>query len=207
MTFPKILACGVLAASAVSCATAADAAAVFFDNFNSYAYTENWVPPSAVWTVPSGSVDLIGQTTTTTDFNFYPGNGGYVDLGGTTAHAGTLETAPAFGAGTYTLTFDLGGNARGDASKTTTISLGDWSTAITLASSAAYTLYTYTFSTTGGHLEFADNTVGNQNIGNILDNVTLAIPEVSTWGMMALGFVGLGLVASNRGRKATAALG
>ena len=207
MTFPKILACGVLAASAVSCATAADAAVVFSDNFNSYAYMLNWVPPSSLWTVPSGSVDLIGQTTTTTDFNFYPGKGGYVDLDGSTGAAGTLETAPAFGAGTYTLTFDLGGNARGDVAKTTTISLGDWSTAITLASSAAYTLYTYTFSTTGGHLEFADNSVGNQNIGNVLDNVTLAIPEVSTWGMMALGFAGLGLVASNRGRKATAALG
>lgn len=199
MTFPKLLACGVLAASAVSSVTAAQAAVVFTDNFNSYAYMLNWVPPSALWTVPSGSVDLIGETTTQTAFDFFPGNGGYVDLNGTTQMPGTLETTPTFAAGTYTLTFDLGGNARGDVAKTTTITLGDWSTPITLSSSSPYQLYTFTFTTTGGHLEFADSGAGNQNIGNVLDNVALAaaIPEVSTWGMMFLGFAGLGLVASN----------
>ena len=210
MTLPKVLACGVLAASAIGCTTAANAAVVFVDNFNSYAYQLNWGPPSALWTVPSGSVDLIGETTTATAFDFFPGNGGYADLNGTTGMPGTLETAPTFAAGTYTLTFDLAGNARGDVAKTTTISLGDWSAPpITLASSSPYQLYTFTFTTTGGHLEFADSGAGNQNIGNVLDNVSLAaaIPEISTWGMMFLGFAGLGVVASNRGRRTSAALG
>lgn len=208
MTFPKLLAGSVLAASALGCATGADAAVVFSDSFNSYAYMLNWAPPAATWMVASGSVDIIGQTTTQTAFNFFPGNGGYVDLDGTTQMPGALETTPSFAAGTYTLTFDLGGNARGDVAKTTTITLGDWSTTLTLPSSSPYTLYTYTVTTTGGQLEFADNAVGNKNIGNILDNVTLAttVPEVSTWAMMALGFAGLGLVASNRGRKTSAAL-
>jgi hypothetical protein len=208
MALPKLVACGILAASAISCASAANATVVFADDFNSYAYQLNWVPPSVVWTVPSGSVDLIGETTTQTAFNFYPGHGGYVDLDGSTGAAGALESAPSFAAGSYTLSFDLGGNTLGDVAKTTTISLGNWSTTLTLASDSPYKLYTYTFTTTGGHLEFADNAVGNQNIGNILDNVSLgtAIPEVSTWGMMFLGFAGLGVVASNRGRRTSAAL-
>jgi hypothetical protein len=208
MTLPKLLACGVLAASAVTVATAADATVVFSDNFNSYAYQLNWVPPSVLWTVPSGSVDLVGETTSVTGFDFDPGHGGFVDLDGSTQAAGTLESAPIFAAGSYTLSFDLGGNTRGDVAKTTTISLGNWSTTLTLASDSPYKLYTYTFTTAGGHLEFADNAAGNQNVGNILDNVSLAtaIPEVSTWGMMFLGFAGLGVVASNRGRRTSPAL-
>ena len=81
-----------------------------------------------------------------------------------------------------------------DVNKTTTISLGDWSTMLDLPSSSSYTLYSYTFTTTGGMLSFSNNTVGNQNIGNLLDNVSLAdpVPELSMWAMMLLGFAGLG---------------
>jgi hypothetical protein len=61
-------------------------------------------------------------------------------------------------------------------------------------------LFSYTFTTTGGQLDFADLAGGNQNIGNILDNVTLttAVPEPSTWAMMILGFAGLGFLAYRR---------
>ncbi len=189
-------------------ATGANVGVLFSDNFNSYAYQLNWVPPSSVWTVPVGSVDLIGETTTGTFYDFYPGNGGYVDLDGTTPQAGTLQTAESFGPGAYTLSFDLGGNARGDVDKTTTITLGDWSQSLTLASGAAYTLYTYTFTTTGGNLSFGDNTVGDQDIGNILDNVTLStgIPEASTWAMLGLGFAGLGFAGFRARRSAVSAL-
>jgi hypothetical protein len=174
----------------------ANAAPVFSDNFNSYSPALNWTPP-ANWAVISGSVDLIGNNS---GFDFFPGNGGYVDLDGSTGTPGTLQTVPSFAAGNYTLTFDLGGNARNDGSKTTVITLGSFTTSITLASANPYQLYTLNFLTTGGQLSFADLAGGNDNIGNILDNVSLsaAVPEPSTWAMMILGFLGLGFLAYRR---------
>ena len=209
MTFHPLLASGVLALSVVAVAPEANAAVVFLDNFNSYDYQLNWAPPSSVWTVSSGSVDLIGETPSGTNFDFFPGNGGYVDLDGSSGSAGTLETTATFGPGRYTLSFDLGGNARGDVDKTTTITLGDWTTSLTLPSGSPYQLYTFSFTTTTkGQLSFGDNGAGNQNIGNILDNVTLStvVPEPSTWAMMALGFAGLGFAGWGRGRKTAVAL-
>jgi hypothetical protein len=194
-------------------ATVANADVVFSDNFNSYAFEGNW-QPQALWTVPTGGVDLIGETTTINGWDLFPGNGGYVDLDGSGGGAGTLETIQSFGPGTYTLTFDLGGNDRGDVAKTTTIMLGDWSTSLTLDSSSPYTLYTYTVVTTGGQLSFADDDAGNGAIGNVLDNVSLSsatpatqsiadpAPELSTWGMILLGFSGLGFAAFRRTAKA-----
>ena len=184
-------------------AQVANAGVVFSDNFDSYAYALNWTPP-ANWTAPGpGTVDLIGETTTGTFFDFYPGNGGYVDLDGSNNLPGTLQTIASFGAGTYTLSFDLGGNANGDVAKTTTITLGDFSQSITLDSGAPLALHSYTFTTTGGQLSFADLPGGNQNIGNILDDVTLstAVPEPATWAAMLVGFGGMGVAMRNTRRK------
>ena len=199
----KLAAAAAALLAGVTGAQAANASVVFSDNFNSYAEQENWAPP-ANWSVSSGSVDLIGETTSGTDFDFFPGNGGFVDLDGSTNAAGTLTTLGTFGPGKYTLTFDLGGNDRGDVDKTTTISLGDFSTSITLASGAALASHTFTFTTTGGALSFADlPDSGNQNIGNILDNVNLAtaVPEPATWAVMMFGFGGLGAAMRNKRRK------
>jgi hypothetical protein len=184
---------GALAAATLGVG-GAGAAVVFSDNFNSYALKLDWTPPPALWTVPAGSVDLIGETTSGTDFDFYPGNGGYVDLDGSTQTAGTLETASTFAAGSYTLTFDLGGNARGNGSKTTVITLGSFTKSITLPSNAGLDVFTYKFYTTGGKLSFADLSGGNNNIGNILDDVSLStgVPEPVTWALMLLGVAGIG---------------
>jgi PEP-CTERM motif len=176
----------------------ANAAVVFSDNFNSDAYQLDWTPPASLWTVPRDrSVGLIGETTTLTASDFDPGNGGYVDLGGST---GAMRTSMDIAPGTYTLSFELGGNTQGDATEKTKIRIGDWSTAVTLSSSDPLATYTYTFTTTGGHLWFRDfPAAANQSVGNILDNVVLSIatsvPEPSTWAMMTIGFAGLGFVA------------
>ena len=205
MKFGWIIGCGVLAAGLVAGVSGASASVVFSDDFNSYGTQLNWAPP-ANWSVPVGSVDLIGETPTGTQFDFYPGHGGYVDLDGSSDAAGTLQTLGTFAAGSYTLTFDLGGNARGDVDKTTTITLGDFTQSITLASSSPYALQTFSFTTTGGQLSFADGGAGNQDIGNILDNVTLstAVPEASTWAMMLVGFGGLAFAAFRRNTKGRA---
>ena len=194
---------GIIAFGLVALLSPAQAAVIFSDNFNSYAAQLNWVPP-ANWSAPGpGAVDLIGETTTITTFDFYPGNGGYVDLDGSNDVAGTLQTLMSFAAGSYTLSFDLGGNARGDVAKTTVITLGNFTTSIMLASSDPYALRSFTFTTTGGNLIFSDLAGGDGNIGNILDNVTLstAVPETSTWAMMLIGFAGLGFAFRQSRRK------
>jgi hypothetical protein len=181
------------------------AGVVFSDNFDTYAYQLNWTPP-ANWTAPGpGTVDLIGETTTQTAFNFYSGNGGYVDLDGSNGVSGTLQTSISFLPGSYELTFSLGGNARGDAATTTVISLGSFSQELTLNSDNPLHQYSVAFSTTGGNLIFSDLPSGSGNIGNILDNVSLAsaIPETSTWAMMILGFASVGFMTYRRKQTAS----
>jgi len=55
--------------------------------------------------VTAGSVDLIGNGY----FDAYPGNGLYVDSAGSNGQPGQITTTISFGAGTYDLTFLLGG--------------------------------------------------------------------------------------------------
>jgi hypothetical protein len=205
MKFSIVTAAAAVALTAGTLGSSAQAAVVFMDNFNSYPTMLNWVPP-ANWTVGAGgSVDLIGMTTDGPLFDLFPGNGGYVDLDGSTFTESNLSTIMSFAPGTYTLSFDLAGNARGDIAKTTVITLGSFTQSISLASNAPYALHTFTFTTTGGNLVFSDMSGDNNNIGNILDNVTVAtvaaIPEPATWAMMLLGFAGLGFAFRQSRRK------
>jgi hypothetical protein len=189
------------------------AAVVLSDNFNSDTQMLNWTGDSVFTVVPSppvngqASVDLIGAGG---PYDFYPGNGNYVDLDGSTGNgnnpAGEVESIATFGAGSYTLTFDLGGNARGAPAQTTTIQLGSFSDNITLNSSDPYTLYTLDFTTTGGALTFTDQGPSDQQ-GNILDNVTLnTTPLPATLPLFAGGLGMLGLFGRRRKQKALDAL-
>jgi hypothetical protein len=203
----SIVAAAVVALTAATLGGSAQAATVFTDNFNSYPTMLNWVPP-ANWTASGGAggtVDLIGMTTDGPLFDLFPGNGGYVDLDGSSGAETNLSTIMSFAAGSYTLSFDLAGNARNDGSKTTVITLGNFTQSITLAATDPYALHTLSFTTTGGNLVFSDLSGGSNNIGNILDNVTLAtvagIPEPATWAMMLLGFAGLGFAFRQSRRK------
>ena len=95
---------------------------------------------------------------------------------------GAFSSAKTFAAGTYTLSFDLAGQNRSydTLTKTVTVSLGDWTeTSLSPVWNAAFKpLDTYTFVTTtsGGSLSFAMNRrVGNNNVGDLLDNVSLVV--------------------------------
>lgn len=60
------------------------------------------------WNVTDGTVDLLGNGF----FDFYPGNGLYLDLDGSTTNAATLTSRDAFSFSqndNVTLTFDLAG--------------------------------------------------------------------------------------------------
>ena len=208
----KSIAIAAGAAAAVLAAGAASASVVLSDNFDSDAQKLNWRGDAVFSSLPGpaneepriASTDLIG----TGFFNFYPGHGNYVDLDGSTGwgntpYAGILQSNASFGAGTYTLSFDLGGNARGAAAQTTQIWLGSTLVAsLTLDSSSPWTLYRYSVDTAGGNLVFDELGPSDQQ-GNILDNVTLAtgVPEPLSWTMMLLG-AGLVGGALRRSRQA-----
>jgi hypothetical protein len=75
------------------------------------------------WIVIRGSVDLIDNGF----YDFYSGNGLYVDLDGSTHEGGKLESKKniALSPGNYKLQFDIGNNSFGGAENTVITSLGD----------------------------------------------------------------------------------
>ena len=182
-------------------AQAASAAPLLSDNFDSATQGLNWAGDATFTSTGApGSVDLIG----TGFYDLYSGHGNYVDLDGTTGGgnnpAGQLTSTASFGPGSYSLSFLLGGNARGAAAQTTTISLGDFTTSINLASGDPLKLYTFNFTTgTGGALVFTEQGPSDQQ-GNILDNVSLssAVPEPGVWALMLTGFGLMGATVRRR---------
>ena len=187
--------------------SAASASVVLFDDFNADAQILNW-SGDGVFTSDSiggAATDLIG----TGFFDFQPGNGNYVDLDGSTGGghdpAGQLTSIISFGAGAYTLTFDLAGNLRGAPAATTEVYLGTQLIAsINRLSSDVFALFSFSFtSATGGNLIFTERGPSN-NQGNLLDNVTLAtrtvdaVPEPSTWALLLMGLGALAMAFRRR---------
>lgn len=157
-------------------------------NYNSFAH----------WDVTAGTVDLIGNGS----FDFYPGNGLYVDLDGSTNNAGVLTSKDAFefdSVATYVMAFDLGGAYTRTETNTVRVSLGLnptgggstislWSQDITLAANAGLLHYeiprTVGSSTTGSIALSFENIYPagktGDNVGLILDNVSWT--EITEFG-------------------------
>jgi hypothetical protein len=185
-----------MAALALSAGGAAMAdTVVFSDNFNA----ENGgvgvlnYGGFANWSVSDGTVDLIGNGYF--QLGMPVANGLFVDLDGSTHNAGVLTSDPInFIIGyTYKLEFDIAGNQRGSANDTVAInvSVNALSDTLTLASSDPLTHITYYFTATAtpGALSFAN--AGGDNIGALLDNVTVTL-------VPAPQAAGLGLLGSRR---------
>jgi hypothetical protein len=191
-TLCAVAVCGALSAPAQS-------AVIFSDNFDSYPATTNATNFGGNWTVTNGSVDVIGNGF----FDFYPGNGLYIDLDGSTNDPGDFTSkALSVNAGTYTLEFVLSGSTLGE-SNTVDVSFGSYSESFNLASNYPVTTFTRT-------VNFASNSLasvvfkngGSDNMGALLFNVTVAsVPEAETAAMM---LAGLGIMGSIvRRRKST----
>jgi hypothetical protein len=191
--------CGVLALAMVG---QLKATTIFSDNFNAEnggigALNYN---AFANWSVSGGTVDLIGSPGF---FDFFPANGLYVDLDGTSFQAGTLTSIGIpVTPGNYVLSFLLAGSQRGDFNTVhVNVSGGLASSTYSLNSDTPLTLETMSFTVlapTTINLSF--HNADGDNIGLILDNVRLnqvssLVPDSgSTILFLAIGMFGLGLM-------------
>jgi hypothetical protein len=157
------------------------ATVIFSDNFN----TENGgigqlnYKAFANWTVSDGTVDLIGNGF----FDFFPGNGLYVDLDGTSFQAGTFTSIGIpVTPGIYFLSFLLAGSQRGDVNTVeVNVSGGLAGATYTLASNVPLTLEIMSFTVLAPTtINFSFHNEGGDNIGLILDNVDPQPPPL--WG-------------------------
>lgn len=184
----------LLSAALLLLAATSGRGAGFSDNFNSenggvgelnYNSFANWTVANA--SSQGGTVDLVGNGF----FDFYPGNGLYVDLDGTgNGVPGLLTTKQTFAAGTYTLSFDLAGSARG-VDEDVVVNFGAFSQTYFLPSSQGFTLFTQTVTLTApAQLSFQNVQPGN--VGALLDNVSVltAVPEPASLMLACIGTLG-----------------
>jgi hypothetical protein len=179
--------------------SSAYAGTIFAENFDSATVGLNVTSAGAFSTFGGTNVDVLGGST----FGFLcagPTSGQCVDLGGSggdaAGHLG-LTTALNLAPGTYYLSFDLIGSGRGQ-DTSTTVNFGSYSQTFLLTSGDITSGIVLNQAVTIGggptQLQFLSNGLANQNIGSILDNVSISdsspVPEPGTLGLMATGLLG-----------------
>lgn len=183
----------ILAAAVLLFSTPARAAVIFQDTFdaeNGGVGVLNYTGFSN-WTVTNGSVDLIGNGF----FDFQPGNGLYIDMDGSTSNAGLMTVDPiAVGPGNYTFEFDMAGNWRTTGLEQVQVSVFGASTTylnFTVQAGSPNIPFTHlAFSFVVGApdlLTFSFEGVGGDNIGLLLDDVQLSVPEPGVMVLLATG--------------------
>jgi len=187
-----------LVAAAVLVGAGASHAAVFSDNFDTYAVDQlNWVAQGG-WTVAGGTVDIIGAGG---GWDFFAGVGGkFVDLDGSSVQPGTMSHDVALTGGVaYIASFDLAGSQRAgyDSGNTVAVAFGGASQNFTLATFDPFQTFSLSFTpTTTGIYALSFFNQGRDNVGALLDDVQIAaVPEPESVALMLTGLAALGFVA------------
>lgn len=175
--------------------TDASASVLNFNAFGNWAVTGGSVKnPHTVDYIRTGGygIDCGGNT------------GGCVDLDGSTGHAGVMTTKDAFAlmAGTtYLFSLDLSGNQRNNNTDRVTFGFVGFAGQTVGVQGDAFNTFVFSFTPDADVLAkmFIQN-AGNDNIGAILDNVSLSsvaaaaeVPEPGTLALLGLGLAALGL--------------
>jgi hypothetical protein len=152
-----------------------------------------------------GAVDLIGNGF----FDFYPGNGLYVDICGSSSACGVFTIKQIFGPGNYKITLSLGGNARESISDITDVSFGSNSTAYQLSEFQQATEVWNVSLASASALSIGDAGLIASNIGNVLFSAQIeSISAVPVPAALPLFASGLGLIGfwSRRKKRTGSAL-
>ena len=190
----------------LTCAGATHAVTVFTDNFDADGLGLNNVPVG--WSVSGGTVDIIGNSGSSSLFDLLPGHGAYIDLDGSTGASGLLSIGLSLVAGVgYTATFDLAGSQRGTA-ETGTVSFGSAGVSYALGSGDPFAPFSLSFTpSTSGTFTLSFQNAGGDNLGALLDNVAVnsggtptPIPEPQTYALMLAGLALVAGTARRRGR-------
>jgi hypothetical protein len=169
--------------------TITDGSAGSFGSGGSFA---NWVVGRSSFSNSNnqGSVDLIGNGT----YDFYPNHGLYVDMCGSTGACGSLTTRQEFGPGTYTVSINYGGPARGLGGDGLDVNFGGHNAdTLLLANIATGTFKETVTLTSAGFLTISDlNHNHNENQGAILFSAGVsAVPIPGSLVMFGTLIVGL----------------
>lgn len=193
-------------AALMAAAPAAQAGVIFSDNFDAQG-SSSVLNFNAFgnWAVTGGSaknphtVDYIRSSDYS--INCVGNLGGCVDLDGSTGHAGVMTTKDAFAllAGTtYLFSLDLSGNQRNNNTDRVSFGFQGFDGQTVALQGDAFNTFVFSFTPDADVLAklFIQN-AGNDNIGAILDNVSLTavaeVPEPGTLALLGLGLAALGL--------------